>query len=103
MQSNFNAKTQRRKDAEEDGQNGSQVNAHHLVTRIGKSNFFFAPLRLCAFALKSSSLAAWIRLSGGLNQTRAPARDAWARGGTGFGVLRHHGQPGHGWIIEDRA
>jgi hypothetical protein len=29
------------------------ANAHHLVTRIGKANFFFAPLRLRAFALKS--------------------------------------------------
>jgi hypothetical protein len=64
MQSEFNAKAQRRKDAKEDGQNGSQTNAHRLVTRIGKSNFFFAPLRLCAFALKSSSLTAWIRLRG---------------------------------------
>jgi uncharacterized protein len=60
MQSEVNAKTRRRKDAKEDGQNGSQTNAHRLMTRIGKSNFFFAPLRLCAFALKSSSLAAWI-------------------------------------------
>jgi hypothetical protein len=64
MQSEFNAKTQRPKDAKEDGQNGSQTNAHRLLTRIGKSNFFFAPLRLCVFALNFSSLAAWLRLSG---------------------------------------
>jgi hypothetical protein len=58
MQSEFNAKARSRKAAKEDGQNGFQTNAHHLMIRIGESNFFFAPSRLGAFALKSSSLAA---------------------------------------------
>jgi putative flippase GtrA len=56
MQSEFNAKARSRKDAKEDGQNGFQTNAHHLVIRIGESNFFFAPSRPRALALKSSSL-----------------------------------------------
>jgi hypothetical protein len=47
MKSEFNAKTRRGKDAKEDGENGSQTNAHRLVTRLGNANFFFAPLPLC--------------------------------------------------------
>jgi hypothetical protein len=55
--------TQRRKDAKEDGENGSQTIARRLLTRIGRP-FFFAPSRLRAFALKFSMLwekfALWI-------------------------------------------
>jgi hypothetical protein len=35
------------RDTKEKGKNGSQTNAHRLVTRIGSANFFFAPLHLC--------------------------------------------------------
>jgi hypothetical protein len=52
MQSDFNAKTLRRKDAKEDGQNGTRTNAYRLVTRIGKSNFFVALLRLLRLCVK---------------------------------------------------
>jgi hypothetical protein len=38
----FNAKAPRRKDAKEKGENGSQINAHRLVARIGKVNLSFA-------------------------------------------------------------
>jgi hypothetical protein len=62
MQYEFNAKTRSRKDAKEDGENGCQTNAHRLVTWIGTANFFLASWRLRAFALKSPSLTAWMRL-----------------------------------------
>jgi hypothetical protein len=38
-------KTRSPKDTKKDGQNVSQTNPHGLATRIGKANFFFAPLR----------------------------------------------------------
>jgi hypothetical protein len=56
MQYRFNAKTQSREDAKEEGENGCQTNVHRLVNWIGRVNFFFAPWRLRAFALKSSHL-----------------------------------------------
>jgi hypothetical protein len=62
MQWEFNAKTQSRQDAKEEDENGSQANAHRMETRMGRDNFFFAPWRLGAFALKSSILTAWFRL-----------------------------------------
>jgi high affinity Mn2+ porin len=65
MQQEFNAKARRRKDARGEGENGSQAKVYRLVARIGRANFFFASWRLCAFALKSSSLTALIRLRRG--------------------------------------
>jgi len=38
--------------AKEQSENGSQSNTDRSATLIGKANFFFAPLRLRAFALK---------------------------------------------------
>jgi hypothetical protein len=63
MQWKLNAKTQRCRGAKEKGENGTQTNAHHLVTRIGSANFFLAPLQPCDFALKSLRLTEWKRLS----------------------------------------
>jgi hypothetical protein len=51
MQWNLNAKTRGREDAKQKGETGSQTNAHRLLERIGRVNFFFAPLHPCAFAL----------------------------------------------------
>jgi hypothetical protein len=59
----FNAKARSRKAAKEKGENGSQTDAHRSETRMARVYLSFAPCRLRAFALNSSSVTAWIRLT----------------------------------------
>jgi hypothetical protein len=86
------AELQRRKGRRR--KNGSQTNDHRLVTQIGNANFFFAPhakrlplicsdLRHGDFALKSSRLTAWIRLS----RFKAEVAKDWGQGEKSFFLL----------------
>jgi len=66
MQSGFNAKAQRRKDARAAAESGSLTNGDRWVTGAANGRILLAPLGLFAFALEFPSLTALMRL--GLNR-----------------------------------